>query len=193
MRRRCDGDGRRFGATVRATASSVASAALALAILAGAGLGGCSSRQEGTPDVEAAQAEKSQGSERGQDRGGTTDAAAATIALDVAGRHLSVALAETEAASSLVGRLREGPVTLDLRPYGGFERVGTLPWALPASDEQLRAEPCDVMLYQGNQICVFTGSNGWAYTRLGRVEGVSADELAQALGEADVEVTLRVP
>ena len=71
-----------------------------------------------------------------------------------------------------------------LRPYGGFERVGALPWALPASDEQLRAEPGDVMLYQGNQMCVFTGSNSWAYTRLGHVEGVSADELAQALGDS---------
>jgi hypothetical protein len=183
----------RSGTAARATAAVVASAALALAVLAGVGLGGCSSRQEGTPNVEASQAEKSEVSVQGQGQGAATDAAAATIALDVAGRHLSVALAETEAASSLVERLREGPVTLSLRPYGGFERVGALPWALPASDEELRAEPCDVMLYQGNQICVFTGSNSWAYTRLGRVEGVSADELAQALGEADVEVTLRVP
>ncbi len=183
----------RSGTVARATAAAVASAALALAVLAGVCLGGCSSRQGGSPAAGASQAEKSEASGQGQGQGAVTDAAAATIALDVAGRRLTVAIADTAAASALAERLREGPVTLSLRPYGGFERVGALPWALPASDEQLRAEPGDVMLYQGNQICVFTGSNSWAYTRLGHVEGVSADELAQVLGDADVEMTLRAP
>ena len=46
------------------------------------------------------------------------------------------------------------------------------------------------MLYQGNQITIFYGSNSWSYTPLGKVEGETAESLAQTLGGENVEVTL---
>ena len=68
--------------------------------------------------------------------------------------------------------------------------MGPLPWGLPASDEQITAQPGDVMLYQGSQITVFTGSNSWAYTPLGHIEDATSESLLEVLGDGDVEVTL---
>lgn len=44
------------------------------------------------------------------------------------------------------------------------------------------------MLYQGDQIVMFYGSNSWSYTRLARVDDLENWE--EALGSGDVTVTL---
>ena len=47
----------------------------------------------------------------------------------------------------------------------------------------------DIVLYSGNQIVVFYGSNSWAYTRLGHID-MTQEELTDLLGNGDVEITL---
>ena len=84
--------------------------------------------------------------------------------------------------------LAQGPVTIEMEDYGGFEKVGGLGQSLPTIDRQTTAQPGDVMLYQGNQIVLFYGSNSWSYTPLGTVDDLTG--WAQALGRGDVEVTL---
>lgn len=103
-------------------------------------------------------------------------------------------LAESEAAAALVQRLEEGAVTCTADDYGGFEKVGSLGFSLPRSDERLTAEAGDVMLYRGDQLVLFYGSNTYSYTRLGRFEGYSAAELRTLLcaGQGSVPVTLRL-
>ena len=110
--------------------------------------------------------------------------------IGVGDAQLAVTLADTDAARALVQRLQAEPVTVSLHAYGGFEQVGQLPWPLPASDEQITTQPGDVMLYQGNQITVFTGSNSWAYTRLGHIEGATSESLLEVLGDGDAKVAL---
>ena len=113
-----------------------------------------------------------------------------SFAIGVGDTQLVVTLADTDAARALAEKLQEGPVTVSLHAYGGFEKVGPLPWGLPASDGQTTTQPGDVMLYQGNQITVFTGSNSWAYTRLGHIEGATSESLLEVLGDGDVKVAL---
>ncbi len=115
---------------------------------------------------------------------------ATSFFISINGTQLKVELADTDAARALVERLQAGPVTVSLHAYGGFEKVGPLPWSLPASDEQLTAQPGDVMLYQGNQMTVFTGSNSWAYTAIGHIQGATSESLTKALGDGDVEAVL---
>ena len=103
---------------------------------------------------------------------------------------LVASLSNTKAARALVERLQAGPVTLNLHAYGGFEKVGPLPWSLPASDEQITTQPGDIMLYQGDQITVFIESNSWDYTPLGHIEGATSESLLEVLGEGDVEAVL---
>lgn len=100
--------------------------------------------------------------------------------------------ADTDAARDLVGKLQDGPVTVSLHAYGGFEHAGPLPWSLPQNDEQVTTIPGDVMLYQGDRITIFHGSNSWAYTPLGHIEGATADSLLAAFGDGDADVTLSI-
>ena len=48
----------------------------------------------------------------------------------------------------------------------------------------------DIVLYAGNQMVVFYGSNSWAYTRLGRVTDRTAEEMAELLSNGDVTITV---
>lgn len=110
--------------------------------------------------------------------------------IGVNGMQLMVEPADTNAARALMERLQAGPVTVSLHAYGGFEQVGPLPWSLPASDEQIAASPGDIMLYQGDQITIFTGSNSWAYTPLGSIEDVTPEMLSEVFAGDAVEITL---
>ena len=47
----------------------------------------------------------------------------------------------------------------------------------------------DIVMYSGNQIVVFYGSNSWEYTRLGHID-MTQEELTELLGNGDVEITL---
>ena len=80
------------------------------------------------------------------------------------------------------------PLTLNLRDYGGFEKVGSLGASLPADNRQTTTSAGDIVLYQGDQIVMFYGSNSWSYTRLARVDDLENWE--EALGSGDVTVTL---
>ena len=116
--------------------------------------------------------------------------AAESFVISANDKQLEVRRANTNAARALAEQLQAGPVTVDLHPYGGFEQVGPLPWTLPENDEQIITSPGDVMLYQGNQITIFTGSNSWAYTPLGSIEGATPEALFEAFGGETAEITL---
>lgn len=105
-------------------------------------------------------------------------------------QEFTASLADTEAARALAELLKTEPLTLRLRDYGGFEKVGSLGTELPASDRQITAAAGDIMLYQGNQIVFFYGSNSWNYTELGKIEDLSAWEAVQ--GSETLSVTLRL-
>ena len=50
----------------------------------------------------------------------------------------------------------------------------------------------DIVLYSGNQLVVFYGSNSWAYTRLGHITDKTSDEMRMLLSNGDVTITLSV-
>ncbi len=109
----------------------------------------------------------------------------------IIGEHtLPVKLADNSSAAALRELLKQGDITVDAHDYGNFEKVGSLGTELPTNDEQITTEPGDVILYQGNQITVYYDTNSWSFTRLGKVQGVSADELKAILGEGDVRMVL---
>ena len=109
----------------------------------------------------------------------------------IIGEHtLPVQLADNSSAAALWELLKQGDITVDAHDYGNFEKVGSLGTELPTNDEQITTEPGDVILYQGNQITVYYDTNSWSFTRLGKVQGVTADELKTILGDGDVTMVL---
>lgn len=96
-------------------------------------------------------------------------------------------LEENDAADALADMLRAAPLTVQMNDHGGFEKVGPLGTSLPASNSQITAQAGDIVLYNGDQVVVFYGSNSWSYTRLGKIDDLSGWE--DALGGGDVSVT----
>ena len=114
------------------------------------------------------------------------------IKITVSGKTLPVKIEDNEATKALVAALREASITYEAHDYGGFEKVGALGRTLPANNSKITTQPGDVILYSGNQIVLFYGSNTWSYTRLGKIQYESLDELKSFFkaGEGNISVTL---
>ena len=81
-------------------------------------------------------------------------------------------------------------LTVQLSMFGSFEQFGPLGHQLPSHDTEITTQSGDIMLFCGDQIVVFYGSNTWAYTRLGRIIDRSQDEMRELLGRGDVTITV---
>lgn len=99
-------------------------------------------------------------------------------------------LVDNKATLELISLLEEGDITLSMTENGGFEKVGNLPQSLSTSDTRQTARSGDIMLYVGNVICIFYGSNTWAYTKLGKLENMSSSEIEGFLSGNPVSVVL---
>ena len=98
---------------------------------------------------------------------------------------------DNEAAAALKVAVKSKPITIQMSMYGGFEQVGSLGMTLPRNDTRISTSPGDVILYSGNQLVVFYGSNTWSYTRLGHITDKSQQELTQLLSNGNVTITLK--
>lgn len=118
-----------------------------------------------------------------------------TMNLTIDGKVQAVTLVDNAATQALVAKLQEGAVTVTLNTNGDFEIWGSLGFSLPTSNEYINGQPGDVVLYGGSNICIFYGSNSYSYTRLGKIAGLSADELKAFLkgGQSNISVTLSLP
>ena len=114
------------------------------------------------------------------------------IYITIDGQTQAVTLVDNQATKTLVEKLQQAPVTVTLNSSGGFEIWGALGFSLPTSNEQINAQPGDVILYNDSNICIFYGTNSWSYTRLGKIDGLSESELRTFLkaGESNITVTL---
>ena len=83
--------------------------------------------------------------------------------------------------------LAQGPLTITMEDYGGFEKVGALGTELTRNDEPITTKPGDVILYQGNQVTIYYGTNSWNFTRLAKINDPS--DLKAKLGEGTIQVT----
>ena len=97
---------------------------------------------------------------------------------------------DNAAVAELKEAVRANPLTVQMSMYGGFEQVGSLGMSLPRNDTRITTSPGDVILYSGNQMVVFYGSNTWAYTRLGHITDKTQQELTQLLSNGNVSIMI---
>ena len=97
---------------------------------------------------------------------------------------------DNESVSALKELVKDGPLVIQMSMYDDFEQVGSLGKSLPRDDAQTITKAGDIVLYSGNQIVVFYGSNSWAYTRLGHVTDKTAQEMTELLGNGNVTITI---
>ena len=113
-----------------------------------------------------------------------------TMNLKVNNSTMKVKLSDNAATKALVERLKEGTITYNAYDYGGFEKVGALGFSLPSNDTYITTEPGDIMLYTSNQLCIFFDSNSWEYTPIGKIEGMTKQQLKDAFGTGEVSIIL---
>ena len=102
---------------------------------------------------------------------------------------VEVAWENNESVEALKELAADG-LTIRMSMYGGFEQVGPIGRSLPRSDRQTVTDSGDIVLYSGDQIVVFYGSNSWAYTRLGKITDKTAEEMRELLSQGDVTITI---
>lgn len=127
-----------------------------------------------------------------QTEGNGLESEGMSISMKIGDEDIAIAWEDNESVAALAELLREQPLSIQMSMYGGFEQVGPFGTSLPRDDEQTTTQAGDIVLYSGNQIVVFYGSNSWAYTRLGRITDKSAEELKEMLGGGDVTITLEL-
>ena len=112
----------------------------------------------------------------------------AEMILQIDGREIPVTWEDNASVDALRELAADG-MEIQMSMYGGFEQVGSIGQSIARDDKQTTTSAGDIVLYSGNQIVVFYGSNSWAYTRLGKIN-LSEDELTELLGNGDVVLKL---
>ncbi len=92
---------------------------------------------------------------------------------------------DNSSAEAFIELLKKGDITVAMHDYGNFEKVGSLGVSLPTNDEKITTEPGDVILYQGNQITIYYDTNTWSFTRLGKVQDLTPEQIRKVLGDGD--------
>ena len=115
------------------------------------------------------------------------------IILTVGSHTLTATLVDNSSAAVLREHLEEEILTVNLSDYGGFEKVGAIGIDLPSNNQQTTTSAGDFVPYAGNSLVIFYGSNSWSYTRLGKIDDVTATELRRLLRTGDVTDTLSLP
>lgn len=99
---------------------------------------------------------------------------------------------DNQAVEALKNMAEDGDVTIQMSMYGGFEQVGSIGQSLPRDDKQTTTSSGDIVLYSGNQMVVFYGSNSWSYTRLGHISDKNKEEMTDLLSNGDVTITISI-
>lgn len=103
---------------------------------------------------------------------------------------VSVDWQDNESVQALKEFCSNQPLMIQMSMYGGFEQVGSIGTDLPQNDVSTTTSSGDIVLYSGNQMVVFYGSNTWAYTRLGHITDKTQAELTELLSNGNVTITL---
>lgn len=163
---------------------------LLLAGCAGAGSSLAGSSGSQSAPQEPATAMSARQSDAASDMQEDNDEETIEMKLNIAGTDVAVAWEDNQAVAELKALAADGPVTVELHRYGGFEQVGPLGTSLTSSDVQITTESGDIVLYAGDQISIFYGPNSWSYTRLGHITNKTVDEMTDLLANSDVGITI---
>lgn len=135
----------------------------------------------GNGTVDSASEEESSVPDDAGEMESTTDM---KINVQIGNTAFTATLENTVAAREFAEMMRSAPISINMSDYSGFEKVGSLGRSLTSDNRQTATSAGDIVLYSGNQIVLFYGSNSWSYTRIGKIDDLSGWE--EALGSEDV-------
>ena len=117
-----------------------------------------------------------------------------TMNITIGNSTVTVLLEDNSSAQALYEALQQSSITYEAHDYGGFEKVGALGRSFPQNNQSITTEPGDIILYQGNNLCIYYDTNPWSFTRIGKIVGATQQSVKDFVraGEGNVTVTLSV-
>ena len=113
-----------------------------------------------------------------------TNMEGAKMKIQIGDASFTATLEDNAAVRELIEMMKDEPITIDMNDYSGFEKFGSLGRSLTTDNHQTTTSAGDIVLYNGNQIVMFYGSNSWSYTRIGRIDDLSGWK--EALGSGGI-------
>ena len=120
----------------------------------------------------------------------TEDITQMKMTVKIGDSSFTATLEDNAATHALIEMMKQAPITIDMSDYSGFEKVGALGRSLPTENHQTTTQAGDIVLYNGNQIVMFYGSNSWSYTRIGKIDDLSGWK--EALGSGSITAVFSI-
>ena len=96
-----------------------------------------------------------------------------------------------QTVQELMEEAGKGDVVVQMSMYSDNEQVGSLEKSYKKNDEQITTHSGDIVLYSGDKIVVFYGSNSWAYTRLGKIN-IPESNVTELLSNGDIILKIAI-
>ena len=96
---------------------------------------------------------------------------------------------DNQTVQELMEEAGKDDIVVQMSMYSDNEQVGSLGKSYTKNDEQITTYSGDIVLYSGDKIVVFYGSNSWAYTRLGKMN-IPEGDVTELLSNGDI--TLKI-
>ena len=96
---------------------------------------------------------------------------------------------DNQTVQELMEEAGKGDIVVQMSMYSDNEQVGSLEKSYTKNDEQITTHSGDIVLYSGDKIVAFYGSNSWAYTRLGKMN-IPEGDVTELLSNGDI--TLKI-
>lgn len=87
--------------------------------------------------------------------------------------------------NEIIDEVSDQDIVVQMSMYSHNEQVGNLGKSYIRNDKQMTAHNGDIMLYSGDKIVVFYGSNNWSYTKLAKIN-LSESEVTHLLSNGDI-------
>lgn len=104
---------------------------------------------------------------------------------------IPVSWEDNDTTKELMEQAESGDIIVSMSMYSDNEQVGSLGRSYTRNDKQTTTHNGDIVLYNGNNIVVFYGSNSWSYTRLGKMD-MPEHEIIELLSNGDVELKISI-
>ena len=98
---------------------------------------------------------------------------------------------DNQTVQELMEEAGKGDVIVQMAMYSDNEQVGSLEKSYTKNDQQITTYSGDIVLYSGDKIVVFYGSNSWAYTRLGKMN-IPESDVTELLANGDITLKIAI-
>ena len=98
---------------------------------------------------------------------------------------------DNQTFQELMKEAGNGDIIVQMSMYSDNEQFGPLGKKYTRDDKQTTTHNGDIVLYSGDKIVVFYGSNSWAYTRLGKMN-IPENDVTELLSNGDITLKITI-